>query len=31
MTTAPEIMAPNPAWVRSSDGEDLAAALPVGY
>jgi hypothetical protein len=31
MATAGEIMATNPALVRSSDGEDLAEALPVGY
>jgi hypothetical protein len=31
MTTAREIMMPNPAWARSSDDEDLVEALSVDY
>jgi hypothetical protein len=31
MTTAREITASSPARVRSSEGENLAEALPMGY
>jgi hypothetical protein len=31
MTTARELRTPNPAWLSSTDGENLVEVLPVDY